>query len=65
MASSGAPDKIARNLASSGLAPLIPPGAAVSAAAVAAGKPAPDVYLEAMRVTGGRLGAVYGCVMNY
>ncbi|KAG2441137.1 hypothetical protein HXX76_003989 [Chlamydomonas incerta] len=52
VASSGAPDKIARNLASSGLAALIPPGAAVSAAAVAAGKPAPDVYLEAMRVTG-------------
>ncbi|GLC33037.1 hypothetical protein PLESTB_000377800 [Pleodorina starrii] len=54
VASSGAPEKIACNLGSSGLAPLIPGHAVVSAAQVAAGKPAPDVYLEAMRATGCR-----------
>ncbi|KAG2490222.1 hypothetical protein HYH03_011347 [Edaphochlamys debaryana] len=52
VASSGAPDKIARNLASSGLAPLVPPAHVASAAHVAAGKPAPDVYLAAMRAAG-------------
>ncbi|KIY92666.1 hypothetical protein MNEG_15297 [Monoraphidium neglectum] len=53
VASSGAPSKIARNLGSSGLAPLLDPEHIVSAAYVRRGKPAPDVYLEALR----RLGA--------
>ncbi|PNH06722.1 Dual specificity protein phosphatase 12 [Tetrabaena socialis] len=52
VASSGAPEKIARNLASSGLAPLLLPHAIVSASHVAAGKPEPDVYLAAMKATG-------------
>jgi dual specificity phosphatase 12 len=52
VASSGAPAKIARNLESSGLAHLVPPAHVVSAAHVARGKPAPDVYLEAMRRMG-------------
>ena len=34
---------------SSGLAPLLDPRYIVSAVEVAAGKPAPDVYVEAMR----------------
>jgi hypothetical protein len=36
VASSGAPEKIARNLASSGLAPLLPPSCLVSATMVRA-----------------------------
>ncbi|GIL44422.1 hypothetical protein Vafri_1895 [Volvox africanus] len=52
VASSGAPQKIQHNLFSSGLAPLIPQHAVVSASHVAAGKPAPDVYLAAMKATG-------------
>ncbi|GIL92911.1 hypothetical protein Vretimale_14787 [Volvox reticuliferus] len=52
VASSGAPEKIEHNLSSSGLAPLIPRHAIVSASHVAAGKPAPDVYLAAMKATG-------------
>ncbi len=53
VASSGAPAKIHHNLSSAGLLPLLPPHVLVSAAHVAAGKPAPDVYLRAMEVTGG------------
>lgn len=49
MGSSGAPAKIHHNLSSSGLLPLLDPSLCVSASEVAAGKPAPDVYLEAMR----------------
>ncbi len=58
VASSGAPAKIHHNLSSAGLLPLLPPHVLVSAAHVAAGKPAPDVYLRAMEVTGGCLGGV-------
>eukprot|EP00887_Chlorella_sp_A99_P000566 scaffold17.g566.t1 len=49
VASSGSPDKIAHNLGSAGLAPLFDPRLVVSAQHVARGKPAPDVYLEALR----------------
>ncbi|KAL6760315.1 HAD-like domain-containing protein [Haematococcus lacustris] len=52
VASSGAPQKLARNLQLSGLLPLLDPYHVVSAAYVARGKPAPDVYLEAMRRVG-------------
>ncbi|KXZ47886.1 hypothetical protein GPECTOR_32g499 [Gonium pectorale] len=52
VASSAAPEKIAHNLSSSGLAPLVEPHAIVSASQCAAGKPAPDVYLAAMKATG-------------
>uniref|UniRef100_A0A1D2A9A3 protein-tyrosine-phosphatase n=1 Tax=Auxenochlorella protothecoides TaxID=3075 RepID=A0A1D2A9A3_AUXPR len=52
IASSGSPGKIARNLQSSGLAGLVPEELTVSAAYVARGKPAPDVYLEALRRLG-------------
>jgi dual specificity phosphatase 12 len=54
LASSGSPAKIARNLYASGLAPLFAaePRLVVSAAEVARGKPAPDVYLEALRRLG-------------
>jgi len=44
--SSGAPEKIARNLAVSGLAVELEGCPIVSAAHVARGKPAPDVYVE-------------------
>jgi HAD superfamily hydrolase (TIGR01509 family) len=54
VASSGSPDKIAHNLESSGLAGLVPQELIVSAKHVARGKPAPDVYIEALR----RLGCV-------
>ncbi|KAF5834188.1 HAD-like domain-containing protein [Dunaliella salina] len=50
--SSGAPEKIHRNLSLSGLAPLLDPQHIVSAAYVAKGKPAPDVYLECLRRLG-------------
>lgn len=46
--SSSEPEKIAHNLASSGLAPLLEGHPIVSAAYVARGKPAPDVYVETM-----------------
>ncbi|KAL4420279.1 hypothetical protein ABPG77_005619 [Micractinium sp. CCAP 211/92] len=53
VASSGSPEKIAHNLGSSGLAPLFPdPYLIVSAKHVQRGKPAPDVYLEALRRLG-------------
>lgn len=52
MASSGAPAKITHNLGTSGLLPLFEPRLVVSAAEVPAGKPAPDVYLEALRRMG-------------
>ncbi|PSC73919.1 Dual specificity phosphatase 12 [Micractinium conductrix] len=53
VASSGSPEKIAHNLGSSGLAPLFPdPHLIVSAKHVARGKPAPDIYLEALRRLG-------------
>ena len=48
VASSGSPDKIAHNLGSSGLADLFDPRLVVSAKHVARGKPAPDVFLEAL-----------------
>lgn len=52
VASSGSPDKIAHNLESSGLQGLVPGHLIVSAKHVARGKPAPDVYLEALRRLG-------------
>ncbi|KAI3431699.1 hypothetical protein D9Q98_004744 [Chlorella vulgaris] len=53
VASSGTPAKIAHNLGSSGLAHLFPdPHLIVSAKHVARGKPAPDVYIEALRRLG-------------
>ena len=48
IASSGSPHKIAHNLSSAGLEGLVPRELVVSAAHVARGKPAPDVYLEAL-----------------
>lgn len=52
VASSGSPEKIAHNLASSGLTGLVEQHLVVSAKYVAAGKPSPDVYLEALRRLG-------------
>ena len=52
--SSGAPEKIRRNLESSGLMELLDWEFVASASYVARGKPAPDVYLEAMRRLGCR-----------
>lgn len=52
VASSGSPEKIAHNLGSSGLGDLVPQELIVSAKYVARGKPAPDVYLEALRRLG-------------
>ncbi|KDD73760.1 hypothetical protein H632_c1859p0, partial [Helicosporidium sp. ATCC 50920] len=49
IASSGRPEKIQHNLRSSGQDDLVPDELTVSAAYVKAGKPAPDVYLEALR----------------
>lgn len=48
----GSPEKIRHNLSAAGLLPLFQPGLIVSAHDVARGKPAPDVYLEAMRRLG-------------
>lgn len=55
VASSGHPAKLARNLALSGLAPLLDASLVVSTAAVGRGKPAPDVYNEVLRRMGCRL----------
>jgi len=53
VASSGSPSKILHNLESSGLLTLFPDRhLLVSAEYVAAGKPAPDVYIEAMQRLG-------------
>jgi dual specificity phosphatase 12 len=53
VASSGSPSKILHNLESSGLLTLFPDRhLLVSAEYVAAGKPAPDVYIEAMQRVG-------------
>lgn len=52
VASSGSPEKIAHNLETSGLAGQVPEELIVSAKYVARGKPAPDVYLEALRRLG-------------
>ena len=49
VASSGSPEKIAHNLESSGLAGQVSEELIVSAKYVARGKPAPDVYVEALR----------------
>jgi len=50
--SSGSPEKIRRNLTSSGLIDAFDPSHVVSAKHVGRGKPAPDVYLEVMRRLG-------------
>ena len=48
----GSPEKIQHNLKSAGLLSLIPTEHIASASHVTRGKPAPDVYVEAMRRTG-------------
>ena len=50
--SAGSPEKIRHNLSAAGLLPLFQPGLIVSAHDVARGKPAPDVYIEALRRLG-------------
>ena len=52
VASSGSPEKIAHNLESSGLGGEVPLELIVSAKYVKRGKPAPDVYVEALRRLG-------------
>ena len=52
IASSGSPDKINHNLQASGLQGVVPAPLIVSAKYVERGKPAPDVYIEAMRRAG-------------
>ncbi|GAB4823746.1 hypothetical protein N2152v2_010792 [Parachlorella kessleri] len=52
IASSGSPEKIRHNLSSSGLWGLVQEHLVVSAKYVAMGKPAPDVYLEALKRLG-------------
>ena len=48
----GSPDKIRRNISLAGLASLFDDDKIVSATTVPHGKPAPDVYLEALRRAG-------------
>eukprot|EP00892_Ulva_mutabilis_P004666 jgi/Ulvmu1/2571/UM014_0022.1 len=50
--SSGSPEKISHNLTAAGLCDLFEPHLIVSAQHVARGKPAPDVYIEALRRLG-------------
>jgi HAD superfamily hydrolase (TIGR01509 family) len=48
----GSPEKIRRNVSLAGLLSLFDDDKIVSATTVAHGKPAPDVYLEALKCTG-------------